>query len=115
MFSFSSCISVFKNDVSKSIISPDERFVAISFIRSSGATTGFSPQVSILPKDKKLPNRPGNVFIGDNSKYIDIYWENDNTLVIYHNCTKDDIYKKISTFKNIKIEYIEEVKNANSE
>jgi hypothetical protein len=75
IFCFSTCISVVKNDVSKSIISPNEKFVAISFIRSSGATTGFSPQVSILPKDKKLSNKSGNIFIGNNSKYIDIYWK----------------------------------------
>lgn len=112
---FSSCISVTKNVISKSIISPDEKFVAISFIRSSGATTGFSPQVSILPNDKKLPNKPGNIFIGDSSKYIDIYWKDDNTLIVYHNCTEDNVYKKINNLKNIKIEYIEEVQKSDDE
>jgi hypothetical protein len=106
IFSFNSCISISENDVKKLIISPDEKFVAVSFIRSSGATTSYSPQVSILPKNKKMPNKPGNVFIGDNSKYIDIYWKDDNTLLIYHNCKENNIFKRLNVFKKIKIEYI---------
>jgi hypothetical protein len=102
-----SCINISINNINKSIISPDGKYVAISFIRSAGATTGFSPQVSIVPNGKKLPNRGGNIFIGDHSKYIDLYWKDDNTLVVYHDCIESDIFKKISAFKNIKIEYVQ--------
>jgi hypothetical protein len=106
ILSISSCINFAENDIIKSIVSPDEKYVAVSFIRSAGATTSFSPQVSILSKSKKLQNKSGNIFIGDNSKYIDILWEDNKTLIIYHNCKADKIFKQYIVYKDIKIKYI---------
>lgn len=106
LFSMNSCVNFSENNITKSILSPDEEYVAIAFIRSVGVTTGFSPQVSILTKNRKLPNKAGNIFIGDDSKYIDISWQNSKTLVIYHNCEEDKIFKKIHEFKDIKIKYV---------
>ena len=45
--------------------SPDAKLEAVIFQRDCGATTGFSTQVSIVPKGASLPNEGGNVFVAD--------------------------------------------------
>ena len=44
--------------------SPDHRRHAVIFDRDCGATTGFSTQVSVLPRTRSV-NDGGNVFIAD--------------------------------------------------
>jgi hypothetical protein len=97
---------VAENISRETIASPDGKYVAVSFIRSVGATTSFSPQVSIIKKNRKLPNKPGNIFIGNHSKYINIYWKDANTLVVTHDCNDEDIFKKLEVFNDINIEYL---------
>lgn len=93
------------NEVVKSLDSPDGNYTAVAFIRDVGATTAYSPQVSILKKGKTLKNEPGNIFVGNNSKVIDISWEDDNTLIVFFDCPKRDIYKQEEKFNDIKIKY----------
>lgn len=45
------------------LASPDNRYKAIVFERSCGATTDFSTQISILPMTETLPNESGNIFV----------------------------------------------------
>ncbi|EPY2275231.1 hypothetical protein ACXAUS_004165 [Clostridium sporogenes] len=79
-------------------------YKAIAILYDGGATTDFSTQVSIIKtSDSKIPN-PSNIFIGNHSKKINILWEN-NTLKIYHDCSKDDIFFKKNNFNDIKIMY----------
>ena len=112
---FGSCINICKNEIYKIEISPDGKYKAIAFIRSCGATTSFSPQVSLLNENGKFTDREkGNIFIGNNSRNIDIFWENDFTLVIIHNSVENDIFIKIDNFEDIDIKYIfsEDIFNA---
>ena len=104
---FGSCINICKNEIQKIEISPDEKYKAIAFIRSCGATTSFSPQVSLLSKNERFSDRnKGNIFIGNNSKDIDIYWENNSCLVILHNIPEEDIFLKNNNYENIYVKYL---------
>lgn len=80
------------NSIVKEIDSPNGNYVAIAFIRDLGATTPYSPQVSLLRKGSKLGNNAGNIFIGNKSKIIDVVWEDDSTLRVIYNCSDQDIF-----------------------
>jgi hypothetical protein len=58
--------STTNNEVIMTIKSPDERFVAVIFVRDMGATTKKSYQMSIIEQGKELGNRAG--------KHICILW-----------------------------------------
>jgi hypothetical protein len=105
IFILSSCTSFSENNIKQTLVSPDGKYIAISFIRSTGATTSFSPQVSILKAGEKLMNKPGNIFIGDHSEYINISWVDNVTLLVNHLCTKDNIFKEINVYNGITIKY----------
>ena len=96
---------LFGNDIKKVEVSPDGKYTAYAFIRDGGATTSFSPQVSILKKGKELKNESGNVFVGYHSDYIDIEWDDNNTLIIYHNVSSSDIIKQEYEKYSIEIVY----------
>lgn len=100
------CDTECSNDIIKTRISPDGKYKAIAYIRDCGATTDFSPQVSLILKKYKLKeNNLGNIFVGDHSKFIDIYWKSKNTLVIVHNCEIEYIFKSEKSKFGINIEY----------
>lgn len=100
-----SCSSDCENVILKSIASPNEEYNAIAFSRSCGATTGNNLQVSIVKNNKKLPNKPGNIFICDKSEIINIFWENTTTLVVQYDQAQSRVFKEIETFKDISILY----------
>jgi len=50
------------NDYIQTLKSPDTKHTAVLFQRDCGATTSFSTQASIFPRDVYPPNKPGNVF-----------------------------------------------------
>jgi hypothetical protein len=104
LFVCSSCTTF--NDIKEIKPSPDGKFAAIAFIRNGGATTGYSPQISILKNNEKLGNKTGNIFIGAKSRYISVYWKNNSTLVVQYNSPEDYIYKRVDKFHSIKIKYI---------
>jgi hypothetical protein len=107
MFILNSCTNIAENSLNQSLISPNGKYVAVSFIRSVGATTAYSPQVSILRKNKKFSNKlKGNIFIGNHSKYVNIFWKDSNTLFIIHDCFDDDIFKKVKLFNGVNIKYV---------
>jgi len=106
---FTSCINICKNEILTISFSPNEKYKAIAFIRTCGTTTNFSPQVSILNKNEKFSdNYKGNIFIGNNSDNISIYWESDTCLVVLYNVIDKDIFKKNFKYENIEIKYIHE-------
>lgn len=93
------------NDAIKELSSPNGTYKAYAFVRDGGATTSYSPQVSILKKSKSLGNRSGNIFIGYRSQYVDIKWEDDSTLVISYDCSEEEVSKKVTEFHGVKIRY----------
>jgi hypothetical protein len=70
--------------------SPDGKYVATAFIRDSGATTSWSPQVDLRPVGQRM-DKYGNVFMGYGSPNVDTEWSSSSNLVIYcdTNCTTD--------------------------
>ena len=102
-----SCNNICGNKLVKQITTSDNEYTAIAFIRDAGATTAFSPQVSLFKVGHNLTDSDtGNIFIGNRSDFIDIEWKNENTLIIKHKCPKEEIHKKETKLKNINIEYI---------
>jgi len=98
--------NIFVNNLIKCITSPNEYYKAVVFIRNGGALTDFSPQVSLLKADEEFDNNHiGNVFIGYGNQFIDIYWENNTTLVVVHNCSANDIIMQEDEINDIKIIY----------
>lgn len=96
-----------KNDVVKEINTSDNKYKIVAFIRAGGATTAFSPQVSLIKANKKLSDSDtGNIFRGNKSKYIDIQWKNENTLIIKYDCSEEDVFEKCTHIKDINIEYV---------
>jgi hypothetical protein len=93
-------------DVQKKILSPDGKYVAECLILNAGATTSYSPQVSVKRSYTIRLQRTGNIFIGYRSQYIDIEWKDDNTLIIYHDCEPDNIFKQEETYGNVHVEFI---------
>jgi hypothetical protein len=95
----SSCGSGCSNDVLNEAVSPDGKYVATAFIRSCGATTDFSPQVSLRPIGQKLTG-VGNVFVGNHSDKIHVVWQSSTQLVIQTDAAS---VRLATNFQDIKI------------
>ncbi|MGG3801947.1 DUF5412 family protein [Metabacillus fastidiosus] len=91
------------NDIKQKVSSPNGENVAYIFERSCGATTGFSPQLSILDKDDKFKNKSGNTF--RTNRDFSIEWlDNKQLKVIYHKSS--ETYKMEKESNGIQIEYV---------
>lgn len=99
------CVKVCDNEIIQEEYSPDKRYKAVAFVRSCGATTSFSPQVSIIGRSIVLRNEPGNVFICNHSQNIEVRWKDNNTLLIRHDCVKEDIFKEEHELYGVHIIY----------
>jgi hypothetical protein len=102
----SSCISSVDYTIRETVPSPNGEYVAIAFLDNGDSLTSYRPQVSIIRRDEKFCYTNGKVFSGYRAKYIDIFWKNNDTLIIKHNCLDEYIFKKLEVFNGIKIEYI---------
>jgi len=82
------------NDIVQEVISPDGQKKAVIFQRDCGATTAFSTQISVLPRQDS-PSGSGNIFVADADHGavpvgpkgvmdIRVRWESDRKLVIAH-------------------------------
>jgi Family of unknown function (DUF5412) len=91
------------NDIKQKSPSPNGENVAYVFERSCGATTGFSPQLSVLDKDDDFQNESGNTFRSD--KDFSIEWIDEKNLkVIYDKSSENyEMDKKVSW---VRIEYV---------
>lgn len=76
--------------------------MATAFVRDCGATTGYSPQVSLRKTGRRM-HSTGNVFIGDHSNQIDISWTSPTQLVVHSDCTK--VFKHITDFDGIEVRF----------
>jgi hypothetical protein len=91
------------NDLVQQIPSPNGEKEAYVFERSCGATTGFSPQLSILYMDDELQNESGNTFRTD--KNFSIEWLCDKKLKIIYD-KSSETYKMDHQVIGVEIEYI---------
>ncbi|MDN3018881.1 hypothetical protein PH210_22165 [Paenibacillus sp. BSR1-1] len=93
------------NQIQKSVPSPGGDKVAYVFLRDCGATTNYSPQLSILKKDEDLENESGNTFKSDKS--FSIEWLNESTLQVTYS-KSSETFEKDTSVNGVKIKYIEE-------
>lgn len=105
LINLTACDELASNKIVKEAKSPNGKYTAFAFIRDAGATTDFSPQVSILKKKRLSKSEIGNVFRGYHSQYIDIKWQGNSTLVVYYDCNEDNIFEKANKIKGISIKY----------
>lgn len=91
-------------DIKESVVSPNGKFVAYAYICDAGATTDYSPQVTIVPRGEELSSaNAGNVFIGNHGEYIHVEWKDAKTLMIYYEAS--EVNKQERSIWGINIEY----------
>jgi hypothetical protein len=93
------------NKIVKEISFPKSNYKVVGFIRDCGATTDCGSHVSIIANNQILFNEAGNVFVGYHAYDIDIILKNDNTIIVSHQCEKENIYKSEQQFLEFRIEY----------
>jgi hypothetical protein len=91
------------NDIKQRIPSPNGKNIAYVFDRSCGATTGFSPQLSILYKGDELENESGNTFRSE--KDFSIEWLDEKNLKVIYDISSET-YEMKKKVNGITIEYI---------
>ncbi len=70
-----------ENRLLKETLSPDGNQKAVLFERNCGATTNYSYQISVLPRNAQLPNESGNAF----SSYVQnpsVQWDDNRQILI---------------------------------
>jgi hypothetical protein len=91
------------NDLKQKIPSPNGENVAYIFERNCGATTGLSPQLSILNKGDKFQNESGNTFRTD--KEFSVEWLSDKNLKVIYD-KSSEVYEMDKKVNGIVIEYV---------
>ncbi|MBT2733501.1 hypothetical protein [Bacillus sp. ISL-7] len=91
------------NDIVQKVPSPSGENVAYVFKRSCGATTGFSPQLSILDKDDDFQNESGNTFRSD--KDFSIEWLDEKNLKVIYD-KSSETYEMDKKVNGIEIDYV---------
>jgi hypothetical protein len=92
------------NDINQKIPSPNGENVAYIFERSCGATTGFSPQLSVLDNDEEFQNESGNTF--RSNKEFSVEWLNENNLKVIYDISSE-INKMDKKVNGIMVQYVE--------
>lgn len=104
-FLFFKKFPVIEQSVYQEVASPNNVYKAVEFSRDGGATTGFNTQVSIIKMGKKLPDKPGNIYISDGRAFITFMWISDTELHIKI-CGEDfRSIKSETSYKGINIVY----------
>lgn len=67
------------NKVEQEVISPNGQLKAVLFTRDCAGTP--SANVSVIGQGDALPNKPGNVLVGDPHR-VGLSWEGDQTVVV---------------------------------
>ena len=104
-FLFFKKFPVIEQSVYQEVASPNNVYKAVEFSRDGGATTGFNTQVSIIKMGKKLPDKPGNIYISDGRAFITFAWISDTEL---HIKIRGEGYRSIkneTSYKGINIVY----------
>ena len=92
------------NEVVQEKASPNNEQIAYSFVRSCGATTGLSYQLSILDKEGVLENIPGNTFISDEE--FDFKWIDDRKIQVNYK-KSSEISEMRKSMRDVKVKYVE--------
>ena len=92
------------NDPLNVVTSPNGEMNAISFVRSCGATTGYSTHVSITDKSGRLKNDPGNIFTIEGKSPVGIEWKNNSQLIVDIDGSGKE-FKMVAEFEGVKVEY----------
>jgi hypothetical protein len=87
--------------------SPDERLAAWVFVRSCGATTADSVQVSVLPASAAPPREAGNAFIIEHQSTVIAKWPAPRQLLISYE-PLGEAFKKESQIGDVTVSYREE-------
>jgi hypothetical protein len=70
------------NEVTQVATSPSGSMTILAFVRSCGATTGFSTQVSIVRGVEKQVSGAGNVFVVEGRPPLGVRWLSDSEVVV---------------------------------
>ena len=95
-----------ENRTVRIVPSPDERLKAVVFERICSSTDGTSTQVSILPAEKELPNRSGNLFIAQEPPAVvrvDLVWSAPRKVTFAHRGKR--ITRQVDRLDDIRITY----------
>lgn len=92
-------------DYDKKIISPNGTYIAYTLINSGGATTDFSPQVTLVKPSRFILNQTKKIFVGYHSNKLEAKWQDNNTLIIYTDYEDQDILKKEDSCFGVNIIY----------
>ena len=104
-FIFFKKFPVIEQSIYQEVASPNNVYKAVEFSRDGGATTGFNTQISIIKAGKKLPDKPGNIYISDGRAFITFMWISDTELHIKI-CGEDfRSIKSETSYKGINIVY----------
>jgi hypothetical protein len=108
---FTGCSSESNIEILKESSSPEGYYTAYAYVYNGGATTDFSPRVSILDSKtdkkeiKKLLLQGANVYSAYHSKDIDVKWEDDKNLTVTYSNDDKDIDLKVDIIHGIKVKY----------
>ncbi len=97
------CDDLCSSDIIQEVKSPDNRYKAISYIYSCGATTGNSTQVSLMDENGVIV-KPGNVFIAAGKNQVRLSWLAKDKLLIAMK-EKVRIFKKEEKYEGVYFEY----------
>jgi hypothetical protein len=100
----SGCTDLCGNDPLHGEESPDKSRLAVAFVRSCGATTGFSSHVSIVPRNKPIPNEPGNILVVEGKQPISVKWRSNSELEI-EIPRETKIHKQTESLGEVSIKY----------
>jgi len=92
------------NDPIHAAKSPDQKKVAIAFVRNCGATTDYSTHVSILDAPGKLGNDSGNILILKGKRPISVDWVSNKKLVV-SGTLKSESFLPLTSFNGISVDY----------
>ena len=98
------CTDLCGNDPLHGEESPDKSRLAVAFVRSCGATTGFSSHVSIVPRNKPIPNEPGNILVVGGKQPLSVKWQSNSELEI-ELPKESKIHKQTEGLGEISIKY----------
>lgn len=104
-FIFFKKFPVIEQSIYQEVASPNNVYKAVEFSRDGGATTGFNTQISIIKAGKKLPDKPGNIYISDGRAFVTFVWISDIEL---HIKIRGEGYRSIkseTSYKGINIVY----------
>lgn len=103
------------NTLIQELESPDGEIRTVVFERDCGATTGFSTQISLLPKNAPVPKEGGNTFIADTDHgeapagpwggpEVELEWTDNRALTIRHH-PKARIFKATNNVIGVSVTY----------